>query len=103
MTRGIPQEAVLSGMMMCLIMHKFPIKESIEVIIFADDILLMTFGTILSIIERNMQDQLIMVQDFINKKKLKINPEKCQAMAFDPKGVQVNITLYLNSKVIPNV
>jgi hypothetical protein len=103
MSRGIPQGAVLSGMMMCMIMHKFPIKELIEVIIFADDILLMTFGTNLSTIESNMQEQLDMVQEFISKKNLKINPEKCQAMAFDPMGNQVPITLHLNAKDIPNV
>ena len=90
---GVPQGAVLSPILFNVMMHDLPIDNNIKIVTYADDITLLTSATKIEEAKRNMQNYLNSLIAWLQKWKMKANPQKCTYQIFTTKRIIPNITL----------
>ncbi|GFV75889.1 probable RNA-directed DNA polymerase from transposon X-element [Trichonephila clavipes] len=84
---GTPQGSSLSPSLYNIYTHDFPEHPSVSTCLFADDSAMLTQGTQLKYILKNMQNYLDKLQDWLTQWRIAINVDKSQAIIFRKWGV----------------
>lgn len=78
---GVPQGAILSPLLFNLFINDVP-KENCQIALFADDMAVFTSDQLGAPILRKIESDLILISQFLNKWKLELNTNKCEAIFF---------------------
>ncbi len=79
---GVPQGSCLSPKLYNLYISDFPLMKDILVAYFADDLAILTTSKSRDLIQKRLQVAISKIHSYLTKWKLKINPDKTQAIYF---------------------
>lgn len=95
---GVPQGAVLSAILYIIYTSDLPAPDishnGVKVLQFADDVLVYISTSSLQLGQNRLNRHLKKITDFQTKWKIRVNPEKCEAIVF--KGTVKNSTRSIN-------
>lgn len=90
---GVPQGAVLSPILFNVMLSDLPALDGVKIISYADDVTLVSSARSLSDAKTSMQEYLNLLQRWMQKWRLNINPQKSSFQIFTNKRSIPNITL----------
>ncbi|KAF2347088.1 Reverse transcriptase domain [Trinorchestia longiramus] len=102
-TWGLPQGAVLSPLLFNIMLSDLPVADGVQLIIFADDITILSKGDSLPEVRACLQRYLDSLATWFKKWKLIVNPAKYSQQIFTKKHSIPDVILRLNNSVVRNV
>ncbi|KAF2348453.1 Reverse transcriptase domain [Trinorchestia longiramus] len=102
-TWGLPQGAVLSPLLFNIMLSDLPVADGVQLIIYADDITILSKGDSLAEVRACLQRYLDSLAAWFKKWKLIVNPAKCSEQIFTKKHSIPDVILRLNNSVVRNV
>lgn len=94
---GVPQGAVLSPILFNLMLSDLPSLDKVKVVSYADDVTLVSSARSLTEARTNMQEYLNVLQAWMKRWRLKINPQKSSFQIFTNKRTIPIVTLKVHS------
>ncbi|KAF2353867.1 Reverse transcriptase domain [Trinorchestia longiramus] len=102
-TWGLPQGAVLSPLLFNIMLSDLPVADGVQLIIYADDITILSKGDSLPEVRACLQRYLDSLATWFKKWKLIVNPAKCSQPIFTKKHSIPDVILRLNNSVVRNI
>ncbi|KAF2347447.1 Reverse transcriptase domain [Trinorchestia longiramus] len=102
-TWRLPQGAVLSPLLFNIMLSDLPVTDGVQLIIYADDITILSKGDSLPEVRACLQRYLDSLATWFKKCKLIVNPAKCSQQIFTKKHSIPDVILRLNNSVVRNV
>ncbi|KAF2355763.1 Reverse transcriptase domain [Trinorchestia longiramus] len=99
-TWGLPQGAVLSPLLFNIMLSDLPVADGVQLIIYADDITILSKGDSLTEVRACLQRYLDSLAAWFKKRKLIVNPAKCSQQIFTNKHSIPDVILQLNNSVV---
>ena len=103
MGAGVPQGSPLSPILFILFTADMPVglDPKISAGVFADDIALWSSSRSLEIAEQRLQAEVNMVVKWCDRWRLRLNPAKCQAIAFSRRRADLKPNVTIHQEAIP--
>ena len=98
--RGVPQGSVLSPLLFLVLLANLPVTQDTKNLMYADDLSIFSMSTSYEIAQRNIQNALNRINDFLKSIGLKINPNKSVLMLFSRKKISTPPFVTLNNTQI---
>lgn len=82
---GVPQGSILGPTLFNLYINDLPRARGTELALFADDTAILCHNRNKNILHKQMQRHIDLIEDWMSKWHLELNPNKCQAISFTRK------------------
>jgi ribonuclease HI len=94
---GTPQGSVISPVLFTIMVNDLPFDPSIQYSIYADDVAVWAGGSSEGMVNRKIQRNLLLLEEWCNKWGFQISPQKTQALMVTRKRLLLKDELYINN------
>lgn len=99
---GVPQGSILASILFSIYIADIPTptNNKTKIIHYADDILIYTASRRQTKAEKDINEYLTILQNYLNKWKVKLNPDKCEAIHINGKRNNIILNIHINNQLI---